>query len=233
VSTPTIKEKLSPAGVAAASQTLTTGAGTAVGDMLVLFHFYDYYTLADMLTPTGGGSWTHNLPDGDSGASHMHVKVWNRLVVTGGAQTVTVNSTPTDATHMPVLFVLDGAMTITTDGMSGSNGTASTSHVCPSVSPVGSDDLLLCGAGMSPDAAGNYTAPSGMTKESEVDVGTFSTAATFSQVLSASGATGTRTATSSVSQIWCSATIALRGVPTPAARTNVVNQAAIIRASQW
>jgi hypothetical protein len=213
---PTIKEKLAPAGVAAASQTLVTSSSVGVGDRLVLFHFYDYYTYADMLTPTGtSGGWIQET-GADAGAFAMHVKVWTRAVTVAGAQTVTVNSTTTDATHMPALFVLDGSsFDVYSDSLAGANGAASTSHVCPSVSPVGFEgnpDLLLCAAGTSPDQVSDYTAPSGMIKETEVDVGTFSTAATFSQNVSP-GATGTRTATSTANQAWCAVSIAFTGLP--------------------
>lgn len=214
MSTPTWREILAPAAATGTSMTLTTTSTTAVDDLLVLFHFYDFNTLADLTTPTGtAGTWTLQA-SGDQGNNEMHVKVWTRPVTSAGAQTVNCTSSTSNGSHMPVLYVLDGSgLTLSVDGAAGSQGLASTAHTCPSVTTVGSDNLLICGAGTSPSAAVDYTW-STMTERSEVDVGTFSTASTATETLAASGATGTRTATSSTSQDWASASIAIRGVAT-------------------
>ena len=213
MSTPQIREHLAPTPVAAGSQSMTTGAGTAVNDLLVLAHGYDYYTTADMLTPTGtAGIWTLQAT-GNAANNEAHWKVWTRPVSTGGTQTVTVNSTPTNASHFPFLWVLDGStLTLAVDAAAGGQGANSTSHVAPTVSPSGLDDLLLWGVATSPFGACDYTAsPSGPTK-SESDNSTFSTFAVFREVLSASGATGTRTATKTgAAEDWAAFTIAISG----------------------
>ena len=239
MSTPAVRELVAPAIGTGASLTATTGAGTAVGDLLVLIHGYDYYAATNMLTPTGtAGTWTLQCT-GDGGTNRTHIKVWTRPVSSGGAQTVTVNSSGTnDATHFVNVYVLNGStLTLAVDGAAGQNGTGGgTSHDCPSVSPTGADDLLICAAGAGPDQNGDYTAPSGMTKQNELDNTPFSTMATFTQTLSASGATGTKSATFTANEIYAAVSIAISGTAggsTPAPRPPVVSTAAVQRAASW
>lgn len=214
VTTPTWRgTPVAPAAATGASMSINTPSDSAVGDLAVLIHGYDYNTLADMSAPTGTAVSTWTLrATADTGTNRMHFKVWTGPVTAAGVQTVIANSSTTNASHMPVLYIINGtSLTLTVDGAAGANGAASTSHVAPSVSPVGADDLLVCAAGHSPDFSGNYTAPTGMTKQTEVDAGAFSTVATFTQTLAASGATGTRTATYSLTEEWAAISIAIRG----------------------
>lgn len=210
---PTVREKIVATPATGLSLTMTTrssGDVAAIGDLLVCAHFYDYYTAASMTTPTGGGTWTLQAT-GDSGTNQMHVKVWTRPVTSSGQQTITVNDTNSDATHMPVVFLIDGdSTTLSVDGAAGSNGTNTTAHICPSVSPAGADNLLICGAGESPFGSGSYTWPGGMTEESDVSAAGASTASTATQLLTASGATGTRTATCTQTEDFCSFSITIR-----------------------
>lgn len=83
---------------------------------------------------------------------------------------------------------------------------ASTSHVAPSVDAAGSG-LLLCAWGARPTV--DYTVPGTMTAGPETD-GDLSTTATATEVV-ASGATGTRTATASVSSHFVAGSVLLNG----------------------
>lgn len=212
--------------------TLNSGAGTAVGDVLVCFQGADWDTAGAMTTPTGtAGTWTVQAT-GDQGSNSWHLKIWTRAVTAGGAQTVTIPDIGS-AENFEILYVLVGADTTTpNDGAgAGSQGAASTSQVAPAVSPVTADALLLCGA---VTATANYTAPGGMFEDFEQD-GDFSTMACASVALSASGSTGTKTFTSSVSSAYASASIAIKGVAsaTFVRPTIVVSRAAVQRAGGW
>lgn len=89
----------------------------------------------------------------------------------------------------------------------GDADTASTSHVAPSVTAT-TAGLLVCGwlaAGV-----GNYTVPGSMSAGPTETDGGFSTMRTAVETVTA-GATGTRTATFSVSQEWAAFSVVLHG----------------------
>lgn len=108
-------------------------------------------------------------------------------------------------------------------------GTNSVNHSAPSISPNGSDSFLVLSAAVSvaTSTSRTYAAPSGMTKQADF-YGTGSqafTQAVFTQALSSSGATGTKTATASATSvndffgtamlaIKAAAVVAASGVPT-------------------
>jgi hypothetical protein len=209
--TPVIKEKLS-GGASGANVTLVTGATTATGDILVAFHGNNFYTAAQLLTPTGtAGTWSL-ATTGDNGSNSAHMKIWTRKVTVDGAQTVTV-APAVDEEHSIHLFVVSGAdQTTWVDVAAGSNGASSTSHIAPTVDPTVFNALLLVGAQST--SLGNYTIPStlGMAKQMEVDVGGFCTSATGAEVLGNDAPTGTRTFTLTAAGAYASASIALRPV---------------------
>ncbi len=215
MATPTIREVVSTA-TSGANATVTTGAGTAVNDLLVTFFGNDAYAATFMTTPTGtAGTWTFQVL-GDPATDGPHLKIWTRFVTAGGAQTVTVAQHDGEEVFNTT-FVLTGANTSTpVDGTpaGGSGNTNTTSMVAPSVSPTTADALLLCGVqkGGSGGAA-TYTPPSGMTERSDITDGTFSSQSTASLVLAASGATGTKTftATAGANEGYASASITLQG----------------------
>lgn len=91
-------------------------------------------------------------------------------------------------------------------GAGGGTGTASTSHVAPSVT-ASSAGLLVCGW-MSDDPV-TYTVPGSMTPLGQT-TGTYSTMRTAYEVVSA-GATGTRTATASASEGYSSVSAVVHG----------------------
>lgn len=90
--------------------------------------------------------------------------------------------------------------------------TASTSHVAPSVSAPGSADLLVCAWIPWDNAANAYTVPGSMTELSQTP-GTFARLTDAYEVLSGSGATGTRTATRVSSDAWAAVSVVVSGAP--------------------
>lgn len=184
----------------------TLGAGTTVGDLAVVFQLDDFYTLAGLSTPAGTAVTTWTLgASADGGTNGGHVKVWYGSVTTGGASTVTVPFTHTDQERWGGVFILSGA---TWDTAAASVvAVTSTSHVAPTVTATGTDDLLMC-AWMSQSAQVNYTVPGSMTGYTEID--NFITGVDAREVLSASGATGTRTATASTTATYQSASVVVQ-----------------------
>lgn len=210
---PVVKQYLS-GGASGASVTLTTAATTDATDLLVCFHGNDFDQAANMGTPTGtAGTWTQQAL-GDGGTNGAHLKIWTRPAA-AGANTVTCAPTPSAEEITVHLFVISGADLAggPVDVAAGGNGTASTSHVAPTLDPASFNCLLLSGVHTGSSGAANYTAPPGMIKQGEVDVGGFCTSATALQVLGNDQPTGTRTFTSTVSDVFAAASIAI----TPAA----------------
>jgi hypothetical protein len=204
----------------------TTGAGLLTTDKLLLIQSSDYYTAAEMTAPTGtaGTAWTLQVTV-DNGTNATHTKVWTSDVALAGAQTVLVNTSTTgDDQRYAALFVLTGAASGIDGVASTPNGASSTSHVAPTVTPTSgqSDDLLICfwcSRAFDPGANSivNYTMPGGMTAYTECDVSTWATFRSASQLLSSSGATGTRTATANVATTFQTVSVLVKAAATPAA----------------
>lgn len=203
------------ASAANADLTVTTGASTAAGDVLVLFHASDGSTAASMVSPTPG-AWAQE-DVADLGASTAHIKCWTRPVASAGPQTVTVPKVGS-ADHGVHLYVVSGADTADpTDATANATGAASTSHVAPSVSPATAGALLLSAVVAEVFSSGDYTAVTGgmtdLTEDDLIPAATFATMASARQALTASGPTGTRTFTYSQAKAFAAITVAIRGVP--------------------
>lgn len=184
---------------------------SVVGDLVVVIQMDDFYTLAGLSTPGGtavGGGWT--LVDSyDGGSNGNHMKVWTGTVTTANG-TVTVPFTHTDQERYAAIFVMPSAAF---DVAAHATGTSSTSFVAPSVSASGSDDLIICAwCNTSGNTTINITSPGSMTAYTERDVATFITYRAASEQLTASGASGTRTASSNLAQPYLAATIAIKSV---------------------
>lgn len=208
MATPTVVEKLSQQ-TENLPATTTTALGTLSTDLLVVFHFIDFYDAATMVAPTGTstGTWTLQAT-GDAGVNDVHVKVWTKPANTG-IQTIICNQV-SDACNWNMTYVLRGQIASPIDGATGSQSASnSTSHVAPSISPASSDDLLLCGA--IGGGAGSYTAPTGMTEDFDSACGSNSSASIAELILSSSGATGTKTFTYTASVHNATASIAIAG----------------------
>lgn len=183
--------------------------------MLICIHGTDFRTFVDMTTPTGtAGTWTEQIL-ADHGNNQPHIKVWTRPVTVAGAQTVTTNDPGGGTGSHQALYVLVGCNAADfIDGIAANIGDSTTAQVAPSVSPVTSDALLICAAqSFNPDAAG-YTAPPGMTENTDT-LGAFSNMATASQVLSSSGATGTKTFTFAINSNYATISAAFKAEVPP------------------
>lgn len=194
---------------------------TQVGDLVIVIHGNDFYALSNMGTPTATGSPTMNsIVNADGGTNEGHLKCWYYIANTGGAQTVSVTETGAhDEEKSLAVYVLSGADTSGSpiDGTPASNSSSSgtSSQVCNSVSPTNADSFciqaLTSGAGA---AAGSYTAPGGTTKQYDIRVSTFMSAAGGTKQLVSSGATGTFTWTTDVPVPYASATFAIKTAAT-------------------
>lgn len=191
MTTPVVREVVQNS-VSGGVVTVTTGAGTQVGDLLICIHGCDFGDLAGMTTPIGtSGTWTEQA-NADLGTNTIHMKIWTRTVTSGGAQTVTVPDQGFGEENFQFTHVVSSVDSV--DGAAGTTtGTGNTAGA-PSVSPSGADDLLIC-AWLTANNVVNFTAPGGMTDLLEEEAAGFVTLATAREVLAASGATGTRTAT--------------------------------------
>lgn len=232
---------------ATVSTTLTGTRQPNAGDLLVILHFNDYYTLAAMPTPTVGGSTSgvNAITNGavDGGSNEGHVKAYTYVVGSTGDLTVSVTETGTaDEEKGLAVYVLSGANTASPiDG--GSAGAAGTfnitgvaSHVLTGVTPSGADAFLI---GHDSSGAGAATT-SHTTPGTESYDGVLTAAMSYcgwTEQLSASGATGTRTVTPATSVNFFGLILAIKTAAagaTPAPRgALVVPSAAVTRAAVW
>ncbi|MFI6732111.1 hypothetical protein ACIBI9_04190 [Nonomuraea sp. NPDC050451] len=212
MATPNVVEVLQDSQ-SGANASVSTAAGTQVGDLLVAAFGNNYFDGANMAAPTGtAGTWTPKAY-GDAGVNTAHLRIYTRSVTSGGAQTVTISPVSSEEVYLFVYVIRDW---ITVDDATASaSATQTTSPVAPSATAIGADDLLLCfwqtGA---PHGGPTFTAaPGGMTNLLQVadPVGPFSRLGTARQVLAASGATGSRTATISAASQYASASIVIAG----------------------
>jgi len=241
---PVIRESGQMTPVVAHSASFSTSANVKAQDFLVVFHALDYNAATELLTPTGGsGTWALQAT-GDAGSTNPSIKGWLLPVTADGVQTVTVTQQrlagdPQLSTQYAHWTVINGAgVTLSVDGTpSNVNGTtASTAQTFAAITTVGADDLWMGCIMSGTFTDGNYTTPSGATLVAEEDNPGAATIASYRQLLTSSGSTGTKTATFSTSQPWCSVALAIQSVAsaaTPAPRPPVVSTAAVQRAASW
>jgi hypothetical protein len=179
---------------------VTKPAGTADGDVLVAFCFGYATALADVTAPAG---FTVRDTEGDAG-TNRHGKVFTKVAASEGAS-YTFGSTTAYDYFAVILVAVQGADTASTDGVDGTpasgifNNGDDTADA-PSISPSGSDSLLLCAAMFNSfsAAARTTTPPTGMTEIADFQrADQFDMYAAASLALSSSGATGVKTFTGS------------------------------------
>lgn len=200
-----------------ATVSATTPSTTQVGDLLVIGHSNDFYTLAAMPSPTCTGSPTLTaITSGtaDGGTNEGHIKTYWAVSNTGGANTVTVTETGThDEEKAMTVYVLTGADTTTPiDAAANLNGTpANDSQNCPSATASTSDAYMICFNNSGPSGNSAYGSPGSMTEQYEIHIGGMSGVGATEQ-LAASGATGTRTFTCVPGNniFWVAVTVAIR-----------------------
>lgn len=199
MATPTVREVLSNSASGGGTVAVTTGAGTLSTDVLYTFWVDDFDTAAGMLQPSPG-TWVSEAT-GDKGSNLPHMKLFSRQVGgAGGATSVTVTDPGSASEVYQITYVVAGVGTVDDGGAASAiNVGNSTTIACPSVTPVGTDDLLLCAYYSFPNVA-VWTVPPGMTNQITEGAAGFGSLASARQVLSSAGATGTRTATANATQ---------------------------------
>lgn len=220
---------------------VATSSAVATNDVIFAIQCNDFFLMTDLLAPTGGpGGWAQITgASADGGENLAHIKVWWTVVASGGVQTVTFNYNSDGEEKGGGLLVVQGADTTNpVDGAANASGSGS-SIVAPSVSPAGTDSLLVnvweSGGGSS---AATFTDPSApWVRQYVIQNGGLSQLA-GREALSASGATGTRTSTPSSSIPYSAVSFAVKaasggGGTAKQARPLVVPSRAAIHAGSW
>lgn len=208
MATPTIADLDSGAaegGSVALSVTATSG------DLLVAIYATDFYGPPDSSDLTSSHTWTTQAVD-TVAVDSPHVGIFTAPVTTTGAQNVTFAAN-SDATTYGYLYAISGVDSVE-DAAADGAASNSTSHVVPSMDAVTSDALMIAaaaGGGQVEGQDGDYTWPGSMTEQVELDSPPWSSSSSATEVLSSSGATGTRTASYSVATFWAAGGILLGG----------------------
>lgn len=214
----TVAEQQTAGSNSVGALTFTLGAGSAVGDLLVVIFANDFATLAALATPTGTAASTWTLRDSfDGGSNFSHIKTFTAPVTTAGAKTVIcTNSVATDE-HAAGLWRIPGAAAF--DVANHGNGASTTSHVAPSLTLANNDEIMCmmwCG-----NNGGNtgytYTAypASPFVQGTERDFATFTAFGFGYQPFTSGASTGTKTATASTSVAYCAASILVKNTAPP------------------
>lgn len=203
--TATIVEAL-PFAAAGVAASVTTASGTLATDLLLMIRASEDDGSTNWADPTissGGGtpSKAHSVYT----TTETSLEWWACTLTTAGAKTFTSNHNGGSRNDGYVL-VLRGQNSSWDDGFNGAGTeTNMTSYQVPSVSPVGSDNLLF-GAWVHRTAAGSgLTLPASFTTRYNSGI-----LALGVETLSASGPTGTRTATGA-NDGWCGTLLSVRG----------------------
>jgi hypothetical protein len=201
-----------------AAITFTLGAGSAVGDLLVVIFGNDFGTASGLLTPTGTAAAIWTLQDTfDGGTNLNHTKVFTAPVTTAGAQTVVCACTDNTVEHGAAIWrIPNGAF----DVASHANGTTSVSHVAPSLTPATNDEIYCVLWTNNDTGAGvfNYTYPGApFVAATEQDLSPFETFGFGYEPITSGVATGTRTATASVTHPWTASAVLIKPASATAA----------------
>lgn len=200
------------AGAGNSTATANTGAGTQVGDMLVLFDGSDYATTSgDDPAPTGtAGTWDNGgFPLRPGTTNKPLLNTWTRMVTVAGAQAVTITGGPADTGVHGVLYVLSGASLAVIDRDVAASAANTSVWSAPSVTGD-VDDLLLCGWQGAYNANTAPVIPGSMSNILTTPVADASVLTSAREVLAAAGLTGVRTATPSTARAYAGASIVVR-----------------------
>jgi hypothetical protein len=174
---------------------VTKPTGTADGDVLVAFCLG--YAGSQFDVTATGFTERDMVFDGSSRVG----KVFTKVASSEGAS-YTFNNTVAYDYFGVTLFAVQGADTTTNHGVDGvevvNSATSDTTPDAPSISPAGSDSLLLCAIASfsTTPAARTTTSPGDMTERADYQrPDQYDTYSAASKALSASGATGTKTFT--------------------------------------
>jgi trimeric autotransporter adhesin len=179
---------------------VTTSSAVATNDVLIAISGNDFYTYGDISAPTGGpGGWAAVTvtTNADGGTNGGHLKAYWTVVSTGGVQTITHNFVQGDEEKSAAVWVIQNADTSAPiDVADGGSGAASSSLVAPSIPPSGSDSLLINTWQSGGGSTSTFSAVPGSPWVQQYDIQiTGESVLGGREALTASGATGTRTAT--------------------------------------
>jgi hypothetical protein len=202
---------------------VTTSAATQRGDTVLIVHGADWNSASGMDAPTGSiSSW--RLVVQENGAQNTpHLKVWAAEAPSDGAKTITVDQiAPGSDTYHVAVYVFPG--TVSVEGALAGQVGVSTTHAAPSVVSGGASRILITAYLSAYSASGGSSTysgvPTGMTQRTLTAHGVagdgMSAMLTAAQAITASGATGIRTATYSESRAAATASVIVRaGVLSP------------------
>lgn len=198
------------------------------GDVLVLIHCNDYYSIAVMPVPTAGGVPVTaiggaGLP-ADGGNLFAHAKPYRFEVAASGDLAVSVTEIAPGGGEEKALivYVLSGVQPGTPIDVAGgffdsTQIPATANNICPSVLATFADDFLICHANDGGGASSGpvVSNPAGMASSYAQTFGGMSFCGATAQ-LAAAGATGTKTFTKTTAgRFYASLTIAVRTLSTP------------------
>lgn len=170
-------------------------AGTTTGDLLVGVHFTDVFgNTAGMTAAAFTQAGTTY-----SGTGSCFGKVWRRDVDGSEGSSFSFGNPDTSVVVLMAIGGHDGTTPFNVLPVWSQGGPNQTSHIAPSVTPTVADGLLICGFAAT-GASASYTPPGGMVEQGDA-FASFAFASVASQLLvgGAGVATGTRTATCSIS----------------------------------
>lgn len=195
------------AAVDAGNINVSKPSGAVDGDLLLAVCFAD----PDGAAVTAPAGWTL-VGSAFAPAGIGFGRVY-RKAASGEPASYTFTGSAGSSNNVIVLAVTghDSATPIDVAATWGS-GAASASHIAPSVSPTGSDSLLVCGwYGLTTGAASTYTPPGTMTERADLQPpGLWIVSSVATEGLTASGATGTRTATLTFSRPYIGVSVAVK-----------------------
>ena len=196
---------------ATTTDALTTTVAKPVGavetDLLVAIHFTE--GPSDDMTPPPGwapAAGSHDL--GEVGAG----RVWYRFVDSADAAVTDYTfGNPQDSDAAISVACFSGVeMSLPVSVLTWDSTNIDTpAHVAPSITPIYTNSMLVsawCTA--SPAATHTYTPPAGMTEFADLDAGQLNAAMAYQQ-LTGTGATGPRTATSTITEAYISLSLLL------------------------
>ncbi|MFI6496890.1 hypothetical protein [Nonomuraea typhae] len=211
---PAISETLKTSNGRFTTEVLTTSAGTAAGDTLVIFYASDFFSLATMPDVTSSAGTPTLEHTTEVGTNLGHIKAYTLAVTSSGSKTVTIPA-HVDCDIFGVVLRIPAAITV--DDHQGQIDTTETltAHVAPSVTTLGADRLLaIAWLGTNVNTGWSnppYTAPGSMTERAQPHSSPYAALMVATQEISASGATGTRTATFFRAESYGAASLALAG----------------------
>lgn len=211
---------VSSASVLTGDAIVSKPSGLTLNDLMVAWHYTDNdSSLAAMGAPTG---WNLLGSSAGAAAGHPYVKVWTRVATSGdvAGSTFTFTNSTASISGSAVIFAIT-AGTYDTGTPTGavsfqSSSSNATSHTAPSVTGVVGGLLCTSHGTDTNGVVATYTPPSGMTEQADTNSGTGSYVSLEANTLdlAAAGATGTQSATCTVSRPWQCSALVVNPVPT-------------------